>query len=663
MLAIKFKRLYIIFLLLSFFCFFYNQSVAQTEGLVGRMPEFPITNPSLPKNLHAKRAKKAETYRPLKKVNLPFFDNFAYNSVYPDTNLWYDDTTAFLSSVRIHRTTAINPPDVGSVVFDGRKSNGLGYRNATTNPIGAVPIGFADSLVTQCIDLSSLSPNDSVYLSFYYQPGGRGPMPSFNDSLVLYFLEKDTSGKLTFVPVWSAQSDTVPDTFRVALLAVDKASYFHNCFRFMFRNIARLNGGYDFWHLDYVYLNKKRSPIDSSFIFDRALVEAQRPILGDRPPYTALPRTQLSTAQFLPDVVQASTRGIATADSNLTATLRIRQEFVETEALSPLVFPLAAYDSLLVLNKENVLPIYSEFSPPYLTPPGKYGYLQYRYYYDRAQFDPYISNDTLTLSYRVDSLLAYDDSEAEEGYGVNSPRAFGQKFYVATPDSVRAIWMQFFSNGQIFDFKAFRLALWNGTALPTQILHEQFSNVNYGITENSFFVRYPIKNTATQKLEPIAVQDSFIVGVIQLDDKLLGVGYDFSYNNNARVTYDSAGVWRNSQLNGTLLIRPELTSGSVFSSRSTLAKRTVSLQLYPNPTQANHSIFLKGLPPDTYARIEWILSDATGRIIHQVETVPGTQVAQLQLPNITTGIYSLQTKLIDYQGKIDFFHNKIIIQN
>jgi hypothetical protein len=81
------------------------------------------------------------------------------------------------------------PPSWGAATFDVLDALGNVYRDAN-------PLQFkADQLTSRPIRLDSvfepiakaLSPADSVYLSFYYQPQGRGNDPQSQDSLVLDF--------------------------------------------------------------------------------------------------------------------------------------------------------------------------------------------------------------------------------------------------------------------------------------------------------------------------------------------------------------------------------------------------------------------------------------------------------------------------------------------
>ena len=119
-------------------------------------------------------------------VKLPFFDNFSEITVYPDSSRWIDN------EAYINADYPYYPVDYGVATLDVVDAYGRVYENAS-------PFTFvADHLTSKPIRLDvlyddngdsvkALTPADSVHLSFYYQPQGRGDMPLNTDSLVLEF--------------------------------------------------------------------------------------------------------------------------------------------------------------------------------------------------------------------------------------------------------------------------------------------------------------------------------------------------------------------------------------------------------------------------------------------------------------------------------------------
>jgi len=116
-------------------------------------------------------------------IQLPFFEDFKQKGIYPDTSRWVD------YYVYINSDFPYLPPSWGAATFDVLDALGNVYSDA--NPL----LFEADHLSSRPIRLDSvfdptpkaLTPADSVYLSFYYQPQGRGNDPQPKDSLVLEF--------------------------------------------------------------------------------------------------------------------------------------------------------------------------------------------------------------------------------------------------------------------------------------------------------------------------------------------------------------------------------------------------------------------------------------------------------------------------------------------
>ena len=114
---------------------------------------------------------------------LPFFDDFSHSNVYPDSTKWTDN------SALVNDGFPLCPPNRNGVTLDVLDANGRVYDFAISNAF------VAEYLTSVRIRLDSimepepraLTPADSVYFSFYYQPQGNGNPPESQDSLVLQF--------------------------------------------------------------------------------------------------------------------------------------------------------------------------------------------------------------------------------------------------------------------------------------------------------------------------------------------------------------------------------------------------------------------------------------------------------------------------------------------
>ncbi len=135
--------------------------------------------------------KKIQSFIFHESIALPFIEDFSSYVGYPDTALWVDNY-AF-----INQSFAINAPSIGIATLDAVDQFGKVYEHASQ-------LSFpADTLTSKPIRLDSiffpiskkLTPSDSIYFSFFYQPGGGlgqpwnrlGNPPESTDSLVLEF--------------------------------------------------------------------------------------------------------------------------------------------------------------------------------------------------------------------------------------------------------------------------------------------------------------------------------------------------------------------------------------------------------------------------------------------------------------------------------------------
>lgn len=143
------------------------------------------------KHLFQLQQKKVQSFIFHSSLALPFTEDFSTSIGYPDTALWIDNY-AF-----INQSFAINAPSFGVATLDAVDQYGKIYEHAGQTAFSA------DTLTSKPIRLDSifsplpkrLTPSDSVYFSFFYQPGGGlgqpwnrlGNAPESTDSLVLEF--------------------------------------------------------------------------------------------------------------------------------------------------------------------------------------------------------------------------------------------------------------------------------------------------------------------------------------------------------------------------------------------------------------------------------------------------------------------------------------------
>lgn len=114
---------------------------------------------------------------------LPFFDDFSKASLYPDSTKWTD------RSAMVTDGFPLNPPNRNAATLDVLDQYGRVYDHAISNAFVAEYLTSARIRLDSVIEPmpKALTPADSVYFSFWYQPQGNGNPPEAQDSLVLQF--------------------------------------------------------------------------------------------------------------------------------------------------------------------------------------------------------------------------------------------------------------------------------------------------------------------------------------------------------------------------------------------------------------------------------------------------------------------------------------------
>jgi hypothetical protein len=533
-------------------------------------------------------------------IKLPFIDDFTNKGPYADQVLWLD------SFVFINTSYGVHPKTFGVATFDALNQYGELYEAAVTSSYQFA----ADFLTSKPIRLDSLfvddekfklTPADSVMLSFYYQPQGRGFVPQERDSLVLQFLavaedkynNKIEGEDLVWVTVWSATGESLASFsegdfpfFKRVIVPIEEVAYFRNDFQFRFRNYASVPAGKtpanyagntSIWNIDYVYLDVGRS-VNNIFYHDIAFVEPAQSILKNYTAmpwqhYTANPQKQLRT-NF--DVVFANL-------DQITYNYSYRY-FITDE------------DDVLIKNYSggswNIAPFsesgYQDYpahtSPAVVTNPlptataDARSFSIYHVIREGAQGDSYQRNDTIVYKQEFLDYYAYDDGVAEAGYGLVGWNPKGAYRYVAAKgDMLESV--NFFFNRTKSDVnqKPFYLTVWKSLVPEVVLYQSEIVMVEFEEGLNQF-VNYPLSN-------PVFVVDTFYVGWTQIGSDFLNIGFDVNNNNGHNIFFNADGQWEQSIASGSLMIRPVFNHA--LSTPSITEKRINEIVVYPNPVKGN----------------------------------------------------------------------------
>lgn len=551
-------------------------------------------------------------------LTLPFIDDFSQNWHFPNQNLWQD------IQVYVNSNYPINPPSYGVATFDGLDSTGYPYDFSSSTSWG-----IADSLTSHPIDLTTI--NDSVYLSFQYQPQGNGNAPESGDSLRLDFFRKADS---TWIRVWQV-GGSATQSFKKVMVPV--GTDFHNDeFQFRFSNLSTLSGNFDHWHIDYIYLNDNRTFADT-LLDDVALTTNFYNLLNE---FTAMPWDH-----YLTDTIglMAETMPV-TYKNNFNSSYDVfyKYEVIDNNGSGPMVevYPsgvasktVAPYSSLT--EPQAVYQIAPNFLNDFNFPSDNSNnkVFEIKNYFDINPFiDINQQNDTARAYQVFGNYYAYDDGSAELGYGIEGVTAkLANQFHIKKADTLTAISIYFNPILDNISGESFKLTVWSSLN-PEVIVYQQ----------PDFY--YPSYSATNQMVEfalgtPVILNPGvYYFGYQKITNSRLNVGYDVNTSNKNKIWYNVFGNWENPSggiPNGSLMIHPIFgtTGNPVVSISEKTAKESFDNWLiYPNPT-TNFVTIINETNSDL---VELELMDMYGKTVAKEQFF---QKTNLNLQHLSKGIY------------------------
>lgn len=531
--------------------------------------------------------------RPTSSLFLPFIDDFHYADVsgYPTQNLWTD------KSVYVNQGFGINPPSIGVATFDGLNQHGYPY-DASGNP-NLNTNGPSDTLTSVPINLfiasnsQTLTPADSVGLSFYYQARGNGDTPEPIDSLLLDFYNPTQQA---WVPrVWFAKGNSNPNTldteFKRAFVMLQDPDFFKDGFRFRFRNKATRSGNFDHWHIDYVYLNNSRSTLGDTVYNDVTFGYVPTSFLRD---YNAMPFEQFNSGEM-------SKSNSVLLRNNNTSTLNIIYENRFYDQNQQQVYFYSAQANNIPPYKTGGYYSNYAFSNPASHPTFTYTYnngialsdsvdfkIKHYIYRTGTNTDFIAANDTVYQYQRFRNYYACDDGAPEAGYYVlGTAGQMAQRFRVNYTDTLQSVRIYFDPAplGSAGKFK-FKIKLYSGSNLPVNLVYSSDTITMYPKFYNVGFKELP-EYACKVLLNP----GTYFIGIEQQLATGLVVGFDKNTETNGAVVYNSGGGWNTSTYKGALMIRPVF--GKKILPPVGIAEQKMlqaAVKVYPNPASQQFTI-------------------------------------------------------------------------
>lgn len=553
-------------------------------------------------------------------TTIPFWDDFSKGI---QASKWIAKGASYT------QTIGNKAPSIGMALFNGVDELGRSYSSQEKDQ------GESDYLTSIPLDLSGFdaAQKSSLYLSFYWQAGGKSEVPDSNDRLTLQIVTP--AG--TWLTIWEKRGGETLDRTRFAqeIIAI-LPEWQHANFQFRFFSNGRQSGPFDSWLVDYVYLNSRRTASDLSYP-DRALTLPTSVRLGDYGayPWELLQKHQKGTwttvkseFQNLENRFKAMEYSVTLRDSSGTNLLPINS----TTPFNPV--PNALERRSIVSRTFTEIPVPSKpgdvfFETSLITGDGLLTSINGADTTRYAQVD-FRDNDQVRTRFSLRDYFAYDQGAADYTAGINQ-RSGQLAVAYKTPEPVFLTGISIdFNNARQVD-QVLDLVIWS--ALDKKPLYtEEVVIPAKGSGQNIHY--FSLK-------ESVPVSGTFYVGFTQFTNDFLQVGLDKSQNFGDRIYYNVGGEWvQNKDVSGALLIRPHVSlSGKAGGN---LAPENI-LKVYPNP--AVEEVMVEG--KFSYSQV----LDSFGREI-TIPRIPGNTGEVLNFKDQHPGLYLI--KVVHDRGITSF---------
>ena len=560
-------------------------------------------------------------------LNLPFFDDFyyAYKQVYPNKNLWTD------SSVYINYGYAKYPISIGVATFDGLNKKGWPYKN-TSSSTASEP---ADTLTSQPINLQTngiqtYTPADSIALVFYYQQMGNGDNPESSDSLILDFF-KPLQNVWTNA-VWSVTGSNIApvndSTFTKVHIYITDTAYFHDGFRFRFRNKATPVGSVDHWHIDYVKLDKNLYKTDT-IIDDAAFYYMSTPLLKN---YSSMPYKH-----FVPSEMATQIKNYI-KNNNKYLTKNINYQFNIYDNAGNLLYNYNG-GSANVAPGINTVTVHQKPNFSYTLTITDTAHFYTKHFLNTIP-DTWNSNDTILQRTPLINYFAYDDGQAELGYYLKFyGTQVAQRYTLNVTDTLRAMDIFFIpvNSFNINGKNIFRICVWSNLAgKPGNLIYRDSLMAPKFLDEGyNQLPRYPL--TTPLVLSP----GTYFFGIQTFppsSEYSVTIGLDVNYDHSDATYYNSTGTWYPSSVKGSLMMHPVLgDSAKAVYIPPVITSSANTFQIYPNPCDAPHILYIHSKSESPYTLR---LFNTLGQEILCQKNIQHQQ--SLDISTLSPGIYIVQ---------------------
>ncbi len=560
-------------------------------------------------------------------VNLPFFDDFSYNSTIPKTSLWED------AQVYVNQTLGTAPPTLGVATFDGLNQFGRAY---DITRIGTV---LTDRLTSRCVNLSNTV--DSTYLSFFWQAGGRGEKPEGQDSLHLQFFNRADSA---WKRIWGAAN--VDSTgFEQVMIPVDTA-YLTDSFQFRFESFGAPAGAFDIWNIDYVRLDDQRTFADTLFT-DIAFTRPHPSLLKG---YEAIPwfhySPQIANLQNRDFVILYYQRNIGPS-----ATLNPNLCVYQIEYQGTILDRDPSGDPTKDNSHNNFVetPFSADLDPfPLPAPPVDEFEITAIQTYTGVSTSSKGPNDSVVKVQTFKNYYAYDDGTAERAYQVrdNTGGFIISKYDILQSDSIKGMYLYFLPAQYNAEDNEFKIVIYqNNGGVPGNLIYESDSVYTPEYSERDFYLPYILDTSF------IVVNGPIFMGIKQLKNTRLPIGLDVNTGTKTTTFYGTPNNLFQTFVQGNLMMRPFLRYLPRDLSHDEFVVEKLQTSVFPNP--ARDVVYLEISDNENWG---FQLFSLGGKMVQSGKATRETRLD----PHLQNGFYIL--KIQDVKGRKSPFTTKILLQ-
>ncbi len=559
-------------------------------------------------------------------LTLPFLDDFSNSRVYPDSTLWAD------FNVYVNSGFPLNSVTRHGATFDVLDAQGRVYDYAISNPF------IAEHLTSNPIRLDSvfnpephaLTPADSLYFSFFYQPQGNGNAPEAQDSLVLEFGVIEGIDTL-WQHVWSTPGQTLAHFlaendsvfFKQIMIPITDTAFFKPAFCFRFYNYASIannaqptsRGNEDNWNIDFVYLDRGRSVANPSY--PKVSITSEGPSFLTR--YRCMPYKHYC-ANPTASIIEKFGMKVSNLDSQahqLMHRYTVEQvgggQFYENVSHRPFNVPAMTF------SQPDSAMVAALFAMDYEK--DSTSFIIRQYISDSTCNPPLV--DSLVYTQGFYNYFAYDDGIPELGFGVEpSPGgAFAVRFELNELDTVCGV--QILINHTLNDAnnQYFDIVVWKD------------NNGKPGDEVYRLAGRKPIWEDQIYKFayykfdQLVRLNGVFYIGIVQQGNGLLNVGFDASNDNSQYNFINVTGSWQPSSKAGSIMLRPVVGAGYYIGVNES---EDSNIAVYPNP--ASNTLHVSGLSQGASMTV----FDITGR-----QVTPTSYADEINVSELHDGLYLL----------------------